>query len=80
MYRRGCLIAIQKTARMYLAKKKYKHRYRGIIKMNSLKVRVSHIRRTLKITVYLPLIAQNATLRTQKFIFSLVLVRDSVEK
>lgn len=37
LYRRSCLIIIQKNARMLLAKKKYKHRYQGIIKMNSLK-------------------------------------------
>lgn len=38
LYRRSCLITIQKNARMLLAKKKYKHRYQGIIKINSLKV------------------------------------------
>ncbi|XKL69082.1 hypothetical protein PGB90_006851 [Kerria lacca] len=38
LYRRNCLISIQKNARMYLAKKKYRHRYRGITKINSLKL------------------------------------------
>ncbi|XP_065211254.1 myosin heavy chain 95F-like isoform X1 [Planococcus citri] len=37
LYRRSCLITIQKNVRMHLAKKKHRHRYRGVIKMNSLK-------------------------------------------
>ncbi|XP_071438694.1 myosin heavy chain 95F isoform X2 [Hetaerina americana] len=35
-YRRDCYIMVQKNCRMYLAKKKHQHRYRGIMKINSL--------------------------------------------
>lgn len=48
IYRRQCLIKVQKTIRMYLAKKKFQHRVKGLSKINGLKVRlflyiVSHI-------------------------------------
>lgn len=38
LYRRECHVTIQKNIRMYLAKKHHRPRYRGIMKINSLKV------------------------------------------
>ncbi|XP_063243579.1 myosin heavy chain 95F isoform X2 [Bacillus rossius redtenbacheri] len=51
LYRRICLIKIQKTVRMYLAKKKHKPRYQGIAKIKGLQeklVRTSAIIEQLK--------------------------------
>jgi len=43
LYRRSCHITIQKNIRMYLAKKKHRPRYRGIMKINSLQSMLSRM-------------------------------------
>lgn len=41
LYRRACLITIQKNVRMFLAKRIHQPRYKGIMKINSLQVQYS---------------------------------------
>ncbi|KAJ9598039.1 hypothetical protein L9F63_026855 [Diploptera punctata] len=43
LYRRACLVTIQKNVRMFLAKKVHQPRYKGIVKINSLQAKLKQM-------------------------------------